>query len=463
MGCVGSRPQKEDLLNYFWASLPIRKITARRFKKNVKHYKRGENLVEEAKNFREFFMNDQYLVFGNEEIQKVCRRVFEQEAEGKNINHFLFAIALLCFWSTDPKDEADNRRWLRRIDEYLKLNIIKYADNREEWIEYNDLVIIYRRFIQMVTVNSCGVVLSLSETEDKVYLQEIKLQYSESKIDALIRDNLNTRRHGATVTEFVKSDLAWLVTDESCRKALFVKDSNGNKYISSISTSHVVTKTTSEPKVTSSKQVTTYETSGNTGSTYTQPPIYTKRVSITNSSSEESGSSKQVSSNYDPSTTRQVVYQNYESSTSSPKKQVTYNTTIAEPSTTSSTTRQVVNRNYAPSTSSSNKQVIYNTNYEPSTTSTTSSKQVVYSSNQEPIVTRQVIYQNGNQGSSSSKQVNTYESSPEVVKKSVVRRVVEEPKDETNQIEYNTTQTTTRSSGGLGGVLKTMYEKHEGS
>jgi hypothetical protein len=583
MGCVGSRPQKEELLKYFWASLPIRRMTARRFKKSIKHYKRGDNQTEEAKNFKDHFVNSNYLVFGNEECQKVCRRIFEDEAEKKHFNHFLFAIALLCTWGAEPKDEADNKRWLRRIDEYLKLNIIRYTDGKEEWIDYNDLVIIYRRFVEMVSLRSVEHVMSLSETDEKVYVQELKLRYSESKIDALVRDRLLTRRQGATISEFCRVDLTWIITDDSCRQSLGIKEHHEKNYVSSTSTSHVVTKTSSEqtPVVTSSKQVTTYETNttgstsyvqtpvvtnskvttyetNNTGSTtyvqtpvvtnskvttyetnttgsnsYVQPSVYTNKQVTVKQSGDDVSSSTTVTNqanytNYEPYT-KQVTYQKGSNDDVSSSTTSTYSTTNYQPSTTyskqvtvkssnddvsSSTTNNTYSTSYQPSTTYSKQVTVKSSNDDVSSSTTNNtysstyqpsaySKQVTYGSStygeQQPSVnstsTKQVVYNTyGTQPTvTSSNKVTTYDSSsyeskPEVVKKSVVRRVIEpgtetrvESKTSGTNVVYDTnggsTTTTTRVvydqsntgttggytyGGGFGGVLKAVHDKHEG-
>jgi hypothetical protein len=253
MGCTTHKPQREELLKYFWASLPIRRMLARHVKNCVKIYNREENEDDEFQHFQEFFMTDDYLLFGNEQMRKVCRTIFEKEATRKNYSHFLFCIVLLSQWYKELKHEEYNVIYILRFNEYLKLNLLKYNEATHEWyFTYDDLFIIMKRFIEMTTVNSVKHVLTLSDGDDKrALLNELKNRYSVDRIDQMIRDKLAKRPDRITVLNFVQNDLDWLTRDDSPRQTLLARETELYKTSlktgveNSMTTTRVETKSTS--------------------------------------------------------------------------------------------------------------------------------------------------------------------------------------------------------------------------
>jgi hypothetical protein len=235
MGCCVPRPQKEELIKYFWASLPIRKMSIKEFKNCIKNFKRGKNESEDIEKFKEFFLNENYLVFGSEQVRKICFKIFEEEVQKKNFNHFLFSLALLCQWNKETKDETANKRYLNRVDEYLGTKILKYNETSREWyIPYNDLLIIYRRYVEMTTLHSIEPVLSLSEVDEKALIIDLRARYSEHKIEFVINERLSTRSERVTLSTFIQNDLDWLTRDDNSRQALLKKEAEGRNQVHTV-------------------------------------------------------------------------------------------------------------------------------------------------------------------------------------------------------------------------------------
>jgi len=184
----------------------------------------------------------------------------------------------------------------------LKLGLVRYSDNntKDDWIDYNDLVIIYRRFIEMISLNSCDNILSLTETDERIFIAELKLRYSQSKIDALIKEKLSTRKDKVSLSEFVRLDLGWLASEDCARQTLLINEEKERKTVT-----HTVVTRTVEPTVTSTKQVVTYESSG-----YEKPEVVKKSV-VKRVVSEAPKVEPQVETNTTTTTTSSTGYGGY--------------------------------------------------------------------------------------------------------------------------------------------------------
>jgi hypothetical protein len=480
MGCCTPKPRREEeLIKYFWASLPIRRMTIKHFKNCLRQYKRGETKEEDIKNFKEFFLNETYLLHEVDHLEPVSNKIFEIECQKEHFNHFLLCISLLAQWWKDAKREDANMRYLLRVDEYLKLGIFKFHEPTKEWyIPLNDLIIVFKRFIEMTTLNSVEPVLNESDIDEAETMTELLDRYDDNKIDFIIREKLAGRTERVTLRSFVQNDLDWLTRDDSSRQTLLARDIHAKTIVnktttvsttvientnrinrtnisnSNVNSSSVSQKSLQQGSTVSQKSLQqgstvnrTYEQQGGTVNR-----TYEQQGSTVNRTYEQQGSTVNRTYEQQGSTVNRI----YEQQGSTVNR-----TYLAQPSTATTT----VNKSYNEQQNTSGSNTGYSKSYETqgNTYTTKSYEEAKLNSNNNTVYLKEPY-----SGSTVSTTVRVdsgsnyfYEDKPDVVKKSVVRTVREQPKE---QVENNssTTSTTYGYSNGFGNVLRTVHDRHAG-
>jgi hypothetical protein len=217
--CCLYLPAKEDLLLYFWDSLPIRNIPLIHFRDSiVNSYPSTILKVDSVMAFRKFCMNETYLLFSdNDDIRKVSKNLFEDLAIKFTPVRLVLLLSLLCQFDLDNQRNA---KALFDISEYFGFELMRFENNIFLFEKYRITEII-KDYVEMIFNTSVGYIYSLLDENE--YKDSLNQRYNKTFLDDWTNDFMKKYNRDIPVVDFLQdnhlfiSDLFYLSKLEFAR------------------------------------------------------------------------------------------------------------------------------------------------------------------------------------------------------------------------------------------------------
>jgi hypothetical protein len=193
MGCCGVKPKNEQIIEYYWNSLPITKMTLSEYKDKIAI--NNERLTfpddrDERHVFKDFFLNKNFLLSNDEEANQITTKLFNSMTYLIKPELLTFLLAFLC---TFDDNKTKNTRDLKLISIHLQLDLVSNS-NGENYIARSDYKSLYLNYLNMLTVYSYEYIIDgynidskVKEHLCKIYRKELTIKIADEKTMGNVR------------------------------------------------------------------------------------------------------------------------------------------------------------------------------------------------------------------------------------------------------------------------------------
>jgi hypothetical protein len=216
MGCCVTLPSKEDLLINFWNNLPIRNISLLHYRDSILATYESKFKVDSVMSFKKFFLNEHYLVYGDSDIQTVCRSLFEDLIVQFSPVKVIFVLAFLCDFHPD---NAKNAKALYDIASYFGIDNIRFEANCY-WFDKYRLSEVIKTYLEIIFNISITYVFTLVDEDE--FKDHLLQRYNRVFIEEWVNEHMKKYSNVFQAADFLQNNVS-LIADLYYIKVQFDK------------------------------------------------------------------------------------------------------------------------------------------------------------------------------------------------------------------------------------------------